>query len=656
MTIDDLLLELNESQRAAATLPSQHAMVIAGAGCGKTKTIVARAAYLISKGVPPQRIQILTFTRRSASEVVHRVRSHLGDTAKGLQASTFHSWCMNVIRMAPEAFGCQGFSVIDREDQMQMFKLARGNIKDKDLPKSKEILDFYSYARNTKQSLGATLQKVAPELESQKAVIAEVMKSYEAKKRERRYLDYDDILDVVAQRLSNSPETRDWLSKHFEFVLVDEMQDTNPLQWSLLEPLSHQSILFCVGDDAQSIYGFRGADFQNVHSFTERVPNSILLKLEENYRSTQPILDISNWLLAQSSLGYDKNLRSMRGDGNKPALMRFENEWEEATWISEDLLKRHDSGAEWRDHMILVRTGFAGRTLETSFLARNIPYTFIGGLKLLESAHIRDVLSLLRLVANPTDDLAWARFLTLWPGIGERTASRCVTAIAGQTRIEECVSALQRETRLGPAIFDAITRVEQVKLQASQAFAKAVESLEPSLEEKYKNQDWDKRKRDFLLVEKLAERHTSILSFIEDYMLDPVYTSEVEGVDSTDRVTLITIHSAKGAESPVCYVVDVSPGSYPSVRSMSDPEEVEEERRVLYVALTRAKDELIITRRSASSWAKWSFPGKNNDDAYFFNNLPIKLVTQGKLGGKRHQPPTPPPPAAGPIHVGIQWD
>ncbi|MCU0717951.1 MAG: ATP-dependent helicase [Pirellula sp.] len=656
MTIDDLLSELNDSQRAAATLASQHAMVIAGAGCGKTKTIVARAAYLISRGVTPQNIQILTFTRRSASEVVHRVRSHLGDAAKGLQASTFHSWCMNVIRMAPEAFSCQGFTVIDREDQMQMFKLARGGIKDKEIPKSKEILDFYSFARNTRQSLGATLQKVAPELETRKQVIAEVMKSYESKKRERRYLDYDDILDVVAQRLANSPETRDWLSNHYEYILVDEMQDTNPLQWSLLEPLSHRSILFCVGDDAQSIYGFRGADFQNVHSFTDRVPNSVVLKLEENYRSTQPILDISNWLLDQSDLGYDKHLRSMRGDGQKPALMQFENEWEEATWISEDLIKRHDSGAEWRDHMILVRTGFAGRTLETSFLARDIPYTFIGGLKLLESAHIRDVLSLMRLVANPTDDLAWARFLTLWPGIGERTASRCVTAIAGLTRIEDCIATLRRETKLAPVIFDAIERVEQAKLQANHAFAKAVESLEPSLEEKYKSQDWDKRKRDFLLVEKLAERHTSILSFIEDYMLDPVYTSEVEGVDSTDRVTLITIHSAKGAESPVCYVVDVSPGSYPSVRSMNDPEEIEEERRVLYVALTRAKDELIITRRNATTWAKWSFPSKNNDDAYFFNSLPSKLVTQGKLGGKRKPPPPPPPSASGPIHVGIQWD
>ena len=303
MTINSLLSELNEHQRIAATMQRQHALVLAGAGCGKTKTIVARAAFLISAGTPSHRIQILTFTRRAASEIVERVRMHLGDTAEGLRASTFHTWCISLIRRASSAFGCKDYSVIDRDDQLQLFKVLRGRKSSSQLLTAKQLCDLYSFARNTGRTLAATLLKNAPDSYEKKDQIANVMLAYEARKRDRRYLDYDDILDVVAQQMSSSPDTRSWVASQYDHMLVDEMQDTNPLQWKLIDPLRGQVTLFCVGDDAQSIYGFRGADFRNVHSFSERVEDSVTLKLEQNYRSTQEILT--------PRIGFSRKVRSI---------------------------------------------------------------------------------------------------------------------------------------------------------------------------------------------------------------------------------------------------------------------------------------------------------------------------------------------------------
>ena len=504
MTIQSLLGELNDSQKLAATMENRHAIVIAGAGCGKTKTIVARAAFLISNGTPPTRIQILTFTRRAAAEIVNRVRMHLGDSARGLSASTFHSWCMQLIRSAPEAFGCESSTVIDRDDQLQLFRLSRGRSKVKDLPTAKVLCDLYSFARNTRRSLSAALMKFDEALIDQKAVIAEAMKFYEAKKHERHYLDYDDILDIVARRIQTSPETCSWVASHYDHLLVDEMQDTNPLQWELLSPIKEESTLFCVGDDAQSIYGFRGADYKNVHSFLDRVPGAVSLKLEKNYRSTQEILDVSNWLIAQSPLDYQKRLVAVRGSGIKPRLLTFRNEWEEATWIADDLVERRGAGAMWENHMILVRSGFAGRCVESALLAREIPYRFIGGQKLLESAHVRDVMSVLRLIGNPSDEIGWIRYLSLWNGIGERTAEGLFHRIQAKQNLEECIQVLERDWQVPKETADIISIVSELKHDVGKAFAKACLGMESVLFEKFKNQDWEKRKRDFELVEKLG--------------------------------------------------------------------------------------------------------------------------------------------------------
>ena len=663
MTIDSLLGELNVSQRAAACMPSQHALVLAGAGSGKTKTIVARAAYLISNGTPATRIQIMAFTRRAAAEIVERVKMHLGDAAKGLNASTFHAWCRHLTHRAPQTFGYKGYTVIDEDDQLQLFKRVRGARQSNELPSSREIRDLYSLARNTLKSLDSTLQEHAAELYEHKKAIAEVMLGYEAKKRERRYLDYDDILDVVAQRIHDSPEARSWVASLYDYLLVDEMQDTNPLQWKLIEPLREHVTLYCVGDDAQSIYGFRGADFRNVHQFSERVHGSVTLRLEDNYRSTQEILDIPNWLLGNSPLNYQKQLRAVRGKGHKPSLHTFSNEWEEANWVTEDVRSRHGQGADWREHMILVRSSYAARALQASLLAKNIPYTFIGGVRLFESAHVRDLLSVLRLVANPKDEIGWMRYLTLWNGIGDVTASQLIEKILSKDDLEQCLRVISKDPKVPKTATRTVSIVRDFQNDVGLAVSNAFQAMEELLADKYKKHEWEKRRGDFALVEKLAKKHSAILEFIEEYVLDPVYETRRSPAEGQDQVILITIHSAKGTEREVCYVLNVSPQAYPSSYAIGHLDQTEEERRVLYVALTRAKDELIITRHAPTGnggFALWAHsdksPQNGSNETYFFNSLPSSLMDE-------HVHYQAPPPllrregkAEGVLHVGIKID
>lgn len=627
MTLAKLIDELNPQQKQAATTVAQNCLVLAGAGCGKTKTIVARAAYLIDQGLPAQQIQILTFTRRAASEIVTRVEQHMGAQSKGLRASTFHTFCMYLLRRNPRAFGLTQFSIIDRDDQLLMFRLLRGKDKGNVLPKAAELCDLYSYARNTKTKLSDALFKQLPQAVEYKSQIAELMKAYEQRKQERNFLDYDDILSIVAVHLQNSPELVKWVTGFCSALLVDEMQDTNPLQWALLQPLVGKVKLFCVGDDAQSIYGFRGADFENIHHFKERVPDAEVLTLEMNYRSTQGILDLSNWLLEQSQIGYDKHLQAYRGKGLKPQLHILSNEFEEANWIVQDLNQRHSQGAAWAEHMILLRSGFSGRYLEGALIAANIPYRFIGGVKLLESAHVKDVLSLLRVSVNPQDDLAWMRFLTLWDGVGDVGASKLAQELIQLPDIEARCQRLERHGKVPQQAILILMQLDELQQHVEACIGLALDALNEQLENNYKTKDWSRRVKDFDLVKQLARKHHSLGEFLEEYVLDPISISEIDKTPDQDLVTLITIHSAKGAEQKVCYVPHVSPNQYPHARAQGDFDDVEEERRVLYVALTRAENELILTKQNLNLWSQDQYDELGRKiESYFLNDLPQHLV------------------------------
>ena len=405
------------------------------------------------------------------------------------------------------------------------------------------------------------------------------------------------------------------------------MQDTNPLQWALLQPLVGKVKLFCVGDDAQSIYGFRGADFENIHHFKERVPDAEVLTLEMNYRSTQGILDLSNWLLEQSQIGYDKHLQAYRGKGLKPQLHILSNEFEEANWIVQDLNQRHSQGAAWAEHMILLRSGFSGRYLEGALIAANIPYRFIGGVKLLESAHVKDVLSLLRVSVNPQDDLAWMRFLTLWDGVGDVGASKLAQELIQLPDIEARCQRLERHGKVPQQAILILMQLDVLQQHVEACIGLALDALNEQLENNYKTKDWSRRVKDFDLVKQLARKHHSLGEFLEEYVLDPISISEIDKTPDQDLVTLITIHSAKGAEQKVCYVPHVSPNQYPHARAQGDFDDVEEERRVLYVALTRAENELILTKQNLNLWSQDQYDELGRKiESYFLNDLPQHLV------------------------------
>ena len=622
-----ILYDLNERQRIAATYKNVNLLILAGAGCGKTKTIIARAAYLINQEINPKRIRILTFTKKAAFEIKERINRLINIKGFGLEASTFHKWCIELIKDTPEIFGFKDYQIIDREDQLQIFKKLRGKPQKGECPKASELCDTYSFARNTLTSLSNSIKKLIPHFINKKELITEIMQGYETEKQVHNYLDYDDILDIVATALKLDNKVCKWLSSKYDCILIDEMQDTNPLQLAILQPLSKYTNLFCVGDDAQSIYGFRGSDFSNIYSFKEKIPNAEILKLEDNYRSTQEILDVSNWLLQKSPLKYNKKLYAIRGNGNKPELHTFNNNYEEARWIISNLEKKNKVDKIWNNKMILVRSHFLGRNIETELLKKNIPYIFIGGQKLLEAAHIKDIMCILRIISNNKDEIAWMRFLQLFPGIGPNTASKFTNKLIQLDMIENCFELLNTAVYLGTPLGYFFKDISNCK-EIPKMIDKILFFLNDLLKSKYGELQWNYRKEDFQFLKQIADNYSSINVFIEECLLDPIFVSQKDKRKNENCVTLSTIHSAKGTEKDIVYVSDVSIGRYPSLRDLHNNEEQEEERRVLYVALTRAKEELIITRNlSIDFWIQENDIQKLKNN-YFFKGFPSKLAKQ----------------------------
>jgi DNA helicase-2/ATP-dependent DNA helicase PcrA len=630
-------MELNDQQKAAIEYDSGHVLVLAGAGTGKTRTIIARAEHLIQSGVQPQRILMLTFTRRAAQEMINRLSLMVGEVSNLVLAGTFHHFCLYTMRKMSRMFEIESSTVIDRDDQIQLMKLVRAGYKKEgeNFPAADKLVELYSYAKNTNQPLADYLDKYTEFEDETFNKVLKVIEEYGIRKLENNYLDYDDILFRFSKKLHEVAEIRERIRNYYDHILVDEMQDTNPLQWLILEGLRDPALLFCVGDDAQSIYSFRGADFKNVHYFTSRIPNSTVLRLEKNYRSTKGILGLSNWLLNESTLNYNKNLQSVRGTGIRPTLIDFENDFEEARWIAQDLIERHDTGCRWDDQMIITRSGLASRTLEAILIEKQVPYKFIGGTSLLQSAHVKDLLSLIRCSASHQDELAWIRYLTLWPKIGDVTAFRIIERMKKTPLFNDAIEILREDKRIIPEILAGPHRVIEKWAKPHEAIRAGIDVLEPVLKTKYSK--WDMRRKDFDLLASLAKRHKSLLSFIETYTMDPISTSEASRLEGDDAVVLITVHSAKGTEAKTCYLIKVEPGMYPHVRSLGNFDEEEEERRVLYVAMTRAQDELIITR-NLSQQGRYNFHGgyraehSRDGSPYFLEQLPENLIEMNYVG------------------------
>lgn len=614
--------KLNKQQLSAATYSGKHLLVLAGAGTGKTKTIIARVVHLISTGIQPNRIKILSFTKKSAQEIAERIKIetlNIPET-KQITGSTFHSWCMELLTRYSKSFGIEEYSCIDEEDRESAIKIAFGSICQKNTItvgneriKASTISDIYSFSVNTRVNLSTAIKtKIYPmenghEIDLQvseiKKQITPIIKAYIDYKRSHRYIDYDDMLMIVASVLKQNKNLRERISSLYDHILIDEMQDTNPLQWMLLESFIDKCHLFCVGDDAQSIYAFRGADFKSIHSFANRVPNSEVYKLEENYRSTQEILDLSNWLLDISPIDYNKHLYANRGKGQKPIMQFVDSSWEEAEFITNDIEKnvRWD-GKQFRDHMVLSRSIFALRKIEAACISKNIPYIIFGGTSLMRSAHVRDIVAALRIIANFRDELAWMRYLMLWNGIGEVTATKIIKQMYGYSSLKECIESVRLANLKENTTYKLLQEISTLDQNIDKAIDVIVSSLDVMMSRKYEN--WDTRKKDFIALKIVAQRAENITAFITEYIIDPI--AEISNISkemtNKDCVIISTVHSAKGLEAETCYIANVKPGTFPWYKAISE-EDIEEERRCLYVALTRAKDRLYIMTSLSSNTA-----------------------------------------------------
>ena len=628
------MTHLNESQQTAVTHGDGHALVLAGAGTGKTTTLLARAKELLRRGVGPDELILVAFTRRATREIRERLTHDLGDTSSQIRVGTFHRICLDLMRLEPDAFDMRAFTVIDEDDREQLMRLARGAVLPNDqsdksnlLPKASQLVQWYSYARNANIPISVYLQTQKLFEDAQLALVLSVYTEYDQRKANARYLDYDDILWRCAAILTQRKDIRDRIVSRFRHVLVDEIQDTSKLQWLLLHALRQKAQLFCVGDDAQSIYAFRGADFATVHHFDQLVKGGTVYRLTDNYRSTQEILDISNWLLAQSPLPYNKKLAAVRGMGPTPLLVECDDDLGQGQWVAGDIQRRRATGVPWQSMTVLVRTAYAARAIEAALIEKAIPYVFMGGTSLLKAAHVRDLLALLRVVINQRDEVAWMRYLTLFKGIGDRTAERWIQQIAACSDLSQVTTFLYRAKPepQGPAMpVMHILSGEQTPVAVVQA---ALDAMTPLLSVKYQFEQWEQRVRDLELLVRVAARFRSLDAFVEEFVLDPLHASQFAPPD--DAVVISTVHAAKGTECDVVYLARADIGQYPH-NMAKDEAEVEEERRVLYVALTRAKDELIIVR-SPELIGTWGV------HYTFLDTLPAGLTNRVAAGNRRRE-------------------
>lgn len=595
--------KLNREQEKAIKFEGKHLLLLAGAGTGKTTTIVSRAAWLINHGIAPVRIKIISFTKKSANEIAARTSTLLMNEGikSTSQGATFHGWCLEIIRSNPAFFNMGRWTVIDVDDQEVIMKHILDNktlCMSQDI-KASDMLSIRSFQLNTdcdiKEAIRKTLTRKAGQINIELLIedtdkIKAIIDLYEKYKTPHLYLDYDDILVITVNALAQNKELCFKVTSMYDHILVDEMQDTNPLQWKLLELFMPSCHLFCVGDDAQSIYGFRGADFNSIHSFNKRVTDSTVMKLTRNYRSTQSILDVSNQLLKLSPLQYNKELIAVDKKGRKPLLVFVSSKFEEAAYIKRDIQKHINAGTQYASHMVLTRNAYQAKQVEATFLSNQIPYVLYGGVSLMKSAHVRDVISVLRIIANPQDELAWMRFLELWPGVGKAKIKKATESIITKKNIPEIT-----DTLTGTDVFALPAKVIndayiQINTPAS-CLSSVIKSMDNILKDKYAK-DWERRKKDFIALIEVASNSKSIANFINDFLVDSNISSNGS---SSDAVVISTIHSAKGLEADYCYIIDMNIGNYPcEIAIKNGANAVEEERRCLYVALTRAKKQLAV--------------------------------------------------------------
>jgi len=600
--------DLNPQQRVAVTHGDGPLLVVAGAGTGKTKTLAYRVAYLIWQGVDPGRILLLTFTRRAAQEMLNRAAGVIarGTSAMGrVWGGTFHSIANRLLRTQVHAAGLrQDFTVLDQGDAENLMNLIRHDLglhkTENRFPRKRTCLSIYSRCVNTREELHKVLEHEYPWCSQFESDFREIFKRYVERKQERNVLDFDDLLLYWAQLVGTKEIAADF-SGRFDHILVDEYQDTNHLQAAILRGMRTTSDnIMVVGDDAQSIYRFRGATVRNILDFPEQFPATTVVTLEQNYRSTTSILDTANRLIAATEERYTKDLWSERGAGQVPKLVTCKDEADQDEFLIDRVLTHYEQGIALQRQAILFRAGHLSDSLEVELTRRNIPYHKYGGLRFLEAAHVKDLVAFLRILENPRDELAWYRVLELFDGVGPVTASRVIDHVVENRCDPRSVSTFDAPPAAREAMQSFATLIDEVAPMGVKAPAAQVERIrrfyDPILDKSYENPTV--RKRDLISLEQIAAGYSSRRQFLVDLQLNPpTSTSDLAGVPVKDEdwLVLSTIHSAKGCEWDVVYLIHAADGFLPSDMATGSQEEIDEELRLTYVALTRAKDYLYVT-------------------------------------------------------------
>ena len=646
----DYARELNPQQLAAVTAPPGPALVIAGAGSGKTRTLTYRVAYLLEQGIPADRILLLTFTNKAAGEMMRRVSNLLGQELRSLWGGTFHSIGARVLRSHADLLGYQrDFTILDRDDSKDLIKacIADAGIQTKGthFPKAEVLNEIFSLATNTHATIAEMVETQFSYFEQFAAQIADLGQRYAKRKRATNAMDFDDLLALWLKLLQEHAEVREHYQRRFQFILVDEYQDTNKLQSDLIDLLAarHHNVTV-VGDDAQSIYAWRGANFANILEFPKRYPGAKVFKIETNYRSTPEILQVANAAIAANVNQFAKELAPSRKSGLKPALVACVDAAQQAAFIAQRVAELPDEGVNLNQVAVLYRSHFHALELQLELTKRHIPFSITSGIRFFEQAHIKDATAYLKLVANPRDEVSFKRLAQLLPGIAAKGAEKIWRIFSA--KIEDGRLKMEKDKSVGDSNLpltrpsdtlspsdgerDGVRGTHQSLASALQSCAKSVPAKATTawaqfvatisqLEDETVRKSAAKMLRlvidagyDDYLKENFANyrnrledlEQLAVFAFqfnsTEDFLTQLALLTNVEAEDDqaakndTEKIKLSTIHQAKGLEFDVVFTIMLCDGLFPSARSMESGEGEEEERRLFYVAITRAKNELYL--------------------------------------------------------------
>ncbi|MEN8256636.1 MAG: ATP-dependent helicase [Thermodesulfobacteriota bacterium] len=590
---------LNPSQLEAVTTTQGPVLVIAGAGSGKTRTLVHRMAYLVEQGVAPESILLLTFTRKAAQEMLGRAAVLMNDSCQGVMGGTFHGVANLLLRRYGRYIGYPAnFTILDRGDSEGIINLLKSSLglsgAGRRFPSKRVIINMISGAVNKNIDFDEYLEERYFHLLEFSSDVKTIREHYHNFKQDHALMDYDDLLVKFRDLLRDHPEVLEEVASRFHYVMVDEYQDTNRIQAEIVSLISssHNNVMV-VGDDAQSIYSFRGADFKNIMEFPDLFPGTKIVRLEENYRSAQPILEATNAIIAQAAEKYAKTLFSNIPGTEKPYLFRARDEQEQARYLVEKIESFQKEGVSLNEMAVLFRSGFHSYKLELELANRQIPFEKRGGMKLTESAHIKDVLAYLRIICNPADHLSWNRILLQIEKVGPKTAEKMLAAVRAAGSPLQALEMYKAGKSWQQGLERLVDFLRSLaRLDRPGAQLEHVLSYYQPIFERIYHDDYPSRSRDLDQLSELLTGYEALQDFIDDTALDPPEESRLKD-GGADRLVLSTVHSAKGLEWKKVFILNLVEGKFPSGQAQL-PEEREEERRLLYVAATRAQEHLFL--------------------------------------------------------------